>query len=63
MDVVMSLAAETPGLMPRQAGAGFDCLQEFACDEVLVGRRGVSSKLYGTCLLRKRKRWWIRIPP
>lgn len=29
----------------------FDCLQEFACDEVLVGRRRVGSNIYGTCLL------------
>jgi TonB family protein len=29
----------------------FDCLQEFACDEVLVNARRVSPKAYGTCLL------------
>jgi len=29
----------------------FDCLQEFACDEVLVGERRVSSQAYGNCLL------------
>ncbi len=29
----------------------FDCLQEFACDEVLVNERGVNSQAYGSCLL------------
>lgn len=29
----------------------FDCLQEFACDEVLVNERGVGSQAYGNCLL------------
>ena len=29
----------------------FDCLQEFACDEVLVNERPVSRSGYGNCLL------------
>lgn len=29
----------------------FDCLQEFACDEVLVNDRQVSRTVYGNCLL------------
>ena len=29
----------------------FDCLQEFACDEVLVNERKVNSQAYGICLL------------
>lgn len=29
----------------------FDCLQEFACDEVLVQRRRVDFRAYGRCLL------------
>lgn len=29
----------------------FDCLQEFACDEALVGKPQVTPQAYGTCLL------------
>lgn len=29
----------------------FDCLQEFACDEVLIHERRVGSQAYGNCLL------------
>ena len=29
----------------------FDCLQEFACDEVLVKKRNINSASYGNCLL------------
>ncbi|HWK54476.1 MAG TPA: M56 family metallopeptidase [Hyphomicrobiales bacterium] len=29
----------------------FDCLQEFACDEALIGRRRVAPLAYGECLL------------